>query len=794
MSRLNLTEPIDKADDKILYLPKASRSVSNHGRNTSGTRARSKIPMIVTQNTAADTSQMSPAKEMTSPPSVWGNRSRMTSRSFNSSPSKTRASSFSAANQRILERQYKNKQNRYMSIRNEIQEKQLSALNIYEEVSQLREKIMAVGGKDPGKIESIKSISGDFSVKINENYNNNDNNNNNNNNRGSATINSSINKEFASTLLNELEDYPKGCLTLCEDAINKHSELIKSIDNLKLNHNEDKLGEFFLKQLDDWKTETESFKVRLEMTKKSIEESKSEMTNKVKAMWEEIDCSRFKIRELETMSNEVVDKLRKKIEAEAEKFNQLKETKDVTDNDLRKTKAVVQELEARIQSDEINIIKSQEYVKSLKSELHQNDKIFENRTRDLNNSLKNAEETIENLENQRSELEASLIELQDKLEEVQLERDEAIQEARKRIEEDEEFYKSSQVEKLNCEIASLNKELITCKDFISGINDRKLSSDRDLECQLEEERARIKDLTQDYQSLQRTFETTQARMIDLEQQVASMYGGDLKDVPKDGFQALEVLKINEELGQEIADLRRKNIELDSSLAEAVNKFHQRDQQVHEQAAQIRVLDQMIVYLKNKTHGISDDQEVTKEISTNTEAIQKLYEMVDTKELQLTRLEKLVKQMEDQEERAQEQRTRLERRIAQLELALQTKNNKDPRYADYSIYEQVFQAVPSSPRFLDPQPKPRTPEYVYNTRLVQEEVARTLELERKYQKYKQKSQHIECFYNWMLERSPNFGDLNTSEDYHSRNRYPNPTVPHIDVSSYAYQERFQCGLL
>lgn len=64
------------------------------------------------------------------------------------------------------------------------------------------------------------------------------------------------------------------------------------------------------------------------------------------------------------------------------------------------------------------------------------------------------------------------------------------------------------MEKLNCEIASLNKELITCKDFISEINDRKLSTDQDLECQLEEERSRIKDLTQDYQSLQRTFEMT----------------------------------------------------------------------------------------------------------------------------------------------------------------------------------------------------------------------------------------------------------------------------------------------
>lgn len=44
---------LDKADDeKVSYLPKASRSVSNHGRAPSVTRARSKIPTIVAQNSA----------------------------------------------------------------------------------------------------------------------------------------------------------------------------------------------------------------------------------------------------------------------------------------------------------------------------------------------------------------------------------------------------------------------------------------------------------------------------------------------------------------------------------------------------------------------------------------------------------------------------------------------------------------------------------------------------------------------------------------------------------------------
>ena len=42
-----------------------------------------------------------------------------------------------------------------------------------------------------------------------------------------------------------------------------------------------------------------------------------------------------------------------------------------------------------------------------------------------------------------------------------------------------------------------------------------------------------------------------------------------------------------------------------------------------------------------------------------------------------RLEKMVKLMEDHQDRAQAQRTRLENRIAQLELALQ--RNKEQRY-------------------------------------------------------------------------------------------------------------------
>ena len=70
-------------------------------------------------------------------------------------------------------------------------------------------------------------------------------------------------------------------------------------------------------------------------------------------------------------------------------------------------------------------------------------------------------------------------------------------------------------------------------------------------------------------------------------------------------------------------------------------------------------------------------QIHEQIATKTEAIQELYTTLENKQLQIMRLEKMVKLMEDHQDRAQAQRTRLENRIAQLELTLQ--RNKEQRY-------------------------------------------------------------------------------------------------------------------
>lgn len=63
-------------------------------------------------------------------------------------------------------------------------------------------------------------------------------------------------------------------------------------------------------------------------------------------------------------------------------------------------------------------------------------------------------------------------------------------------------------------------------------------------------------------------------------------------------------------------------------------------------------------------------------------------------MQVMRLEKLVKLLEDQQDRAQAQRTRLEHRIAQLEVSLREKNNNN-RYV-----MRKYSDAKSRPNFID----------------------------------------------------------------------------------------------
>lgn len=62
-------------------------------------------------------------------------------------------------------------------------------------------------------------------------------------------------------------------------------------------------------------------------------------------------------------------------------------------------------------------------------------------------------------------------------------------------------------------------------------------------------------------------------------------------------------------------------------------------------------------------------QVDRQIAQKSENFQELYSTLEAKQMQISQLEQLVEDMEIQQERAQEQRTRLEKKIAQLQLTL-----------------------------------------------------------------------------------------------------------------------------
>lgn len=104
--------------------------------------------------------------------------------------------------------------------------------------------------------------------------------------------------------------------------------------------------------------------------------------------------------------------------------------------------------------------------------------------------------------------------------------------------------------------------------------------------------------------------------------------------------------------------------------------------------------------------------VDQQIAAKADELQEIFITLQSKKMQVTQLEEMVKQMEMQQDRAQAQRTRLESRIAQLELAAKEKNQ---RYVKEDC--APFINLPKSPRHNLPSPlsQPTAPSTLHELR-------------------------------------------------------------------------------
>ncbi|XP_034825647.1 uncharacterized protein [Maniola hyperantus] len=156
----------------------------------------------------------------------------------------------------------------------------------------------------------------------------------------------------------------------------------------------------------------------------------------------------------------------------------------------------------------------------------------------------------------------------------------------------------------------------------------------------------------------------------------------------------------EDLQQEIMNLRmslldsvHRNEELSAMLSQRDQQLEQQEKTAKAQARVIKVREELINGLKYKEteqsrelstlqkdleHRMKIVDDVHKQIAAKADEIQELFATLENKQQQIHRLEKIVLALEEQQRRAQAQRTRNEEKIAALEHELAAGGNRRER--------------------------------------------------------------------------------------------------------------------
>ncbi|CAH0397289.1 unnamed protein product [Chilo suppressalis] len=156
----------------------------------------------------------------------------------------------------------------------------------------------------------------------------------------------------------------------------------------------------------------------------------------------------------------------------------------------------------------------------------------------------------------------------------------------------------------------------------------------------------------------------------------------------------------QDLQQEIMNLRmslleavHRNEELTELLMQKEQQLEQQEKTSRAQARVIKVREELINMLKNKEteqsrelaalqqdleHRMNIVGEVNNQIAAKADEIKELFTTLENKQQQIHRLEKIVLALEEQQRRAQAQRTRHEEKIAALEHELAANGNRRER--------------------------------------------------------------------------------------------------------------------
>ncbi|XP_060829007.1 golgin subfamily A member 6-like protein 24 isoform X2 [Bombus pascuorum] len=728
-------------------------SAAQKNRTLTNQSGRSSIAGDSTSNTTEDASISNKSQS---------NSARRTPGKSSVSPisHKRPTSSLPAGSTLRPENQYAVKKKRYLLLKKELTDKQKTAQDLYNDMSQLREKLITSGAKDPGKVETLKLEVGSSKhfPATEASY------------KEAADVHAeklSVGKEMLESLEDRLREIPKKLRNLCQDLLDKQSIFVAFVTSQLIKassegNDPDRTNSEVTMQLEIHQRDYDALRSHMNEIQEIEEKSIAELTRNVQHLIDEYEHSRAKIketnaaeaqRELQTQLNATVEEL----QTEKEKNNQNKERLRQTESQLQKARTKIKEMETHMANDKEKIQQLQGNVKTIEGQMKQKDLAIEGRMKDMQKTMRSSEDLVAKVEKQRDSFEARLMELKEKMNSKENEAINTIKELSERLKavttdlgiekekrqqvkdaftELEERYKNlEEKSKQLCELAEKNKdfaitdgshtenevrlfsELQATRNELEAQRQMMLQLQQEKEeiiavmhqaaCREEEEDSReklaaelvfksneVQKLTMQYSELKKVAKNAQEKNGILERQLIeiqtrlhsqSMEGG------KAGLSAHAI-----ELQQQVSDLRnnlaeviQQKEELETVLTQKQLELEQRDRMMREQSKYLKVRDELLDILKGKAQQENgelstndENNEYLEQIAAKTEAIQGLYTTLENKQLQIMRLEKMVKLMEDHQDRAQAQRTRLENRIAQLELALQ--RNKEQRGKGFGI--------------------------------------------------------------------------------------------------------------
>ncbi|XP_011346726.2 myosin-16 isoform X1 [Ooceraea biroi] len=420
--------PPEKAEDR----PSSSSSKKFATFTTGSKIHKSKIPTTQFGRNAAQADSAShPTNEESSSGISSNNNSarRPTMRTLSGPPSGRKSASAAAAEKRQLEIQYSSKKTRYANLKKTLADKQKVAQELYDEMSSLRERIISVGGKDPGKLEGPRPLQPDSSkqnplTSVDENP------------RDSAEQHSLICMDESvvigvSTLQNQLQDLCDRSQELCRSALDEITSLVSFVkgrltelyqqDNAESAPVNSEQAQLELTVFSLTEQDYEQLKAQLERLKSTQNDFLAEFGKRCSTLRSEYESYRGRVNEPpkrisdRTDLQQQLDTALDELKVERDRVNQGRERTRMMEVQMQKMRAKIRELEGHVANEETRSQQLQNTVRSLEAQLRQKDQTMEQRMRDMHKAMKSSEGLVAKMEKQRDSFESRMVELKEKM-------------------------------------------------------------------------------------------------------------------------------------------------------------------------------------------------------------------------------------------------------------------------------------------------------------------------------------------------------------------------------------------